>query len=757
MLAAVLLGSVVALHTQRPAPVVVDSTDPDVAYAVGANWKASFDLGGTEFVPFLGVNAPRSEHVRFALSRATVDGRVLSSRNPAAFACTDGVVWYAHDGFEEVFETRREGVEHSLVFRELPRRGEIVVTTALDSSLPARQVGDTIEFGSEAAGVRYPAATAYDATGRSLSIPARLQDGALVLTVPAEFAASAQLPLSIDPLIHVFGIATTTPFDIAPDASYVNFSGGARRCEVFERAWSLTDHDVTARVTNMTTGSTTDFLIDATTEYWSEPKVASIVESKVTASFLVVAAAGHPTSGARTIRARKISIQFSGPSLGAVQNVGTSVTGDKHHPDVGGDPYAAGGGTGSYYMVVFQADQVGGDTDVWGGPFGFSTSPIAVSSLTDDENPRISKGNGTFAWGVAWQRSVAPGNSDVIACKIDQAGPVVGPLLTIASTGADEVNPSVSSPGQGGFLVAFQRDMGGQHDVFLRRFYTAVDAEIAFTQLEGGAHGPLDQKWPVVDGSFNGHLLTYREDDPVSPGSKRTRFTSFAISAANLVALHEVHQSVGNPGLPRTAANVASYEASILVSAPFPQYDVVWDESVSPTDSDVYGALFFDGAGQGGVVATCFGDGSITACPCTQNGGTPAGCPNSAAATGGEMEWTGVADVSNDTFVVRGLRLTPSSPILLVGGSSLVLSGVVFGDGLRCVAGTLSRLVVRTTSATGTFTYPDLVTDPRISVADSLTPAGGTRIYQLVFRDAAPFCTAGTYNTTNALAVTWVP
>jgi hypothetical protein len=79
--------------------------------------------------------------------------------------------------------------------------------------------------------------------------------------------------------------------------------------------------------------------------------------------------------------------------------------------------------------------------------------------------------------------------------------------------------------------------------------------------------------------------------------------------------------------------------------------------------------------------------------------------------------------------------------------------GVVFGDGLRCAAGTITRLATKPVLS-GSATYP-AGSDPSVSVRGLLPPAGGTRHYQVWYRNAAAFCTLSTFNLTNGLTVTW--
>lgn len=97
----------------------------------------------------------------------------------------------------------------------------------------------------------------------------------------------------------------------------------------------------------------------------------------------------------------------------------------------------------------------------------------------------------------------------------------------------------------------------------------------------------------------------------------------------------------------------------------------------------------------------------------------------------------------------------PNSSVLYFQGTSKVASGagVVFGDGLRCVGGSVIRLTT-TTNTLGTSRYP-FFGDLPLSVRGSITTSGTTRYYQGWYRNSATFCTADTFNLTNGLQVTW--
>jgi hypothetical protein len=165
-------------------------------------------------------------------------------------------------------------------------------------------------------------------------------------------------------------------------------------------------------------------------------------------------------------------------------------------------------------------------------------------------------------------------------------------------------------------------------------------------------------------------------------------------------------------------------------------------------------------AGGGGGPSTftpyCFGDGTGTACPCgnTSAFGANEGCLNSLG-TGGKLAATGTASIASDSLHLNGTRMASSSALYFQGTAQQSGgAGAVFGDGLRCAAGSITRLGTKTNVA-GASTYPE-IGDQSVSQRGGVF-GPGTREYQVWYRNAAAFCTASTFNLTNALQVTWTP
>lgn len=147
----------------------------------------------------------------------------------------------------------------------------------------------------------------------------------------------------------------------------------------------------------------------------------------------------------------------------------------------------------------------------------------------------------------------------------------------------------------------------------------------------------------------------------------------------------------------------------------------------------------------------CFGDGTMTPCPCGNAGTSGHGCSNYAFAAGGLLVTSGFASCSTDTLALTASNLFPTTPGLFLQGTVSISSGTAFGNGLLCVTGPTARLQVRFADSVGTAS----TTIPIHTVG--MTNVGDLRHYQFYYRDDASFCTGAGFNTTNALSLTWLP
>lgn len=149
-----------------------------------------------------------------------------------------------------------------------------------------------------------------------------------------------------------------------------------------------------------------------------------------------------------------------------------------------------------------------------------------------------------------------------------------------------------------------------------------------------------------------------------------------------------------------------------------------------------------------------------TTCPCTGPANVPAiayggasGCTNSFALEG-ELSAAGSPSVAADDVVLTAREL-PASTIALFVQSLGSNGGVPFGDGTLCLGSGLLRLAARPATQ-GVSSYPG-PGDAQVAIVGQLPAAGGTRHYQVVYRDAATYCTSSQFNATNGFTIAWGP
>jgi hypothetical protein len=153
----------------------------------------------------------------------------------------------------------------------------------------------------------------------------------------------------------------------------------------------------------------------------------------------------------------------------------------------------------------------------------------------------------------------------------------------------------------------------------------------------------------------------------------------------------------------------------------------------------------------------------VIPCPCGNPPIGPGhGCDNSSATGGAVLKAQGNASLAADTLVFTTTGEKPTATSIVLQGNAVSATGAVFGQGVRCVAGSLKRLYVKNASA-GSIGAPD-VTDVRVAARSAALgdpiPAGGVRNYMVYYRDPTVLggCpSASTFNGTQAIAITWAP
>lgn len=150
--------------------------------------------------------------------------------------------------------------------------------------------------------------------------------------------------------------------------------------------------------------------------------------------------------------------------------------------------------------------------------------------------------------------------------------------------------------------------------------------------------------------------------------------------------------------------------------------------------------------------AFCPGDGSGTVCPCGNSGSMHEGCASSRV-RGAELYALGTSSTASDDLVLSCVGLTRNQSALLFVGTSQpgAGAGLTFGDGLRCVGGTVVRLGIQSTDGCGALTWGGGL------LAQTSFAPGDTSYFQVWYRDPAGGPCGTGYNLSNGIEVTLIP
>lgn len=205
-------------------------------------------------------------------------------------------------------------------------------------------------------------------------------------------------------------------------------------------------------------------------------------------------------------------------------------------------------------------------------------------------------------------------------------------------------------------------------------------------------------------------------------------------------------------------------------------YNFRFDANVPPTNGNItlntfkvvgnvqVAAQVPSNAPGGPIVLVCDpGAGGVAACPCANPAlGPGQGCDNSSSTGGAMLAAAGNAALSSDTVVFTTNGEKPTATSIVLQGDALNATGAVFGQGIRCVAGSLKRLYVKNAVA-GSITAPavgDLSVTARATALGDVLAGGSVRFYGVYYRDPIVLggCpSASTFNITNQASVTWNP
>ena len=213
-------------------------------------------------------------------------------------------------------------------------------------------------------------------------------------------------------------------------------------------------------------------------------------------------------------------------------------------------------------------------------------------------------------------------------------------------------------------------------------------------------------------------------------------------------------------------ATLYSWSAFVSSDGRYVAFDSDGDNLV-PEDTNVSRDVFVrDRIGGSSFTSLCDpASGGVIGCPCgNPPAGSARGCNNSAATGGAILAAAGAAFLSSDSLVFTTSGEKPTATSVVLQGTTVAASGIVYGQGVRCVGGTLKRLFTKT-AVGGSIVAPGLGSgDPTVSARSAtkgspISP-GQSRWYLVFYRDPIVLggCPAGsTFNATQSGRVDWAP
>jgi hypothetical protein len=280
----------------------------------------------------------------------------------------------------------------------------------------------------------------------------------------------------------------------------------------------------------------------------------------------------------------------------------------------------------------------------------------------------------------------------------------------------------------------------------------------AFPNTSGDDEALLDD-WFYGDCAFSTEFFTI---SGLAPGGYRLYLYQLADGSGHVSALVDVSPPTG-------------VDANILLSAqsPFPGTYSGWQVGITilhATQTNSFLSVTYSsgqGTGLSGMqlelfqppsatgTTYCFGDGSGATCPCFNDAITGRGCGNLLYPMGARLTASGTASVSSDTLVLSASSMSGAQSWYF---QATAQAADPMGYGILCIGGSYIRIGQKGL-VSGSSTNPSGVDFP-LSLKGAIPPAGGTRYYQVSYRQANPPCSpppTSNTNRTNGLEIVWTP
>lgn len=364
----------------------------------GGDYKASFGSAGATYIPYFGSRAPHNFPLSLSPNLVTIGGAPLEFARSASAARRGERIEIPRGAFDERYDIALDSIEQSFVFSRLERRGEIVVHIPVETELEGSLSAEGLDFCGEWGRVHYSGAVALDARGRRVAAPTDIVDGQITIRVPADFVATAALPLVIDPVISTFLVddpyLTAHSVDLCWEPSFDCW------LVTYDELYSASDNDVRVRIVNHDGTIRHSGYVDFTSANWLGPKCAGLA---AWAQCLVVATKPGASSSVVGREVWTLNLAMY-PQI----TISRSQDGPAQNPVVGGSPLAD---ASAHYVVAYERVYAPGDRDIFARRvqanntfLGSAPTNIGMTTTYDQFRPQISRSTLTGDHLIVWER-----------------------------------------------------------------------------------------------------------------------------------------------------------------------------------------------------------------------------------------------------------------------------------------------------------------------------------------------------------------
>lgn len=446
---------------------LVAGADAGTFRGAGAWYAADFAATGMRFTPALGRAVPTTQHLALtplSVGRGEWPAAVLPSQ---VLPEQKGLqVTYAHSaGVHEHYDVGPDGVELSWTFAAQPAgQGDLVVRYAVDTTLPQPVAKDGgLRFvDGDLGGVAIGAVTGIDARGVTVRGDARWVGGALELSLPEAFVATATYPIVLDPTVGaVFPVNVDTFDDDLPDVAFDATTG--RYLVAWVRTFSAASALVRCQLVSSTGSLVGSVIFAAGVGVAERPRVANLGTRD---RFGVAYAVTNGTS---------YTVEFLGIDAGAgtidyTFTVASSTSGSLLNADIGCQTDAAIGQARGF-VVAYDDNDNGriaarriyfnaADTLVAPSAFAVFTNSTLATTYSEPEISRTASADGSLLV-VARRSSILVGSGGIVAAVVNAGSSSVGATVTVHSFSSDVVSvPDVDGSG-GKWVCAWQQSTSG--------------------------------------------------------------------------------------------------------------------------------------------------------------------------------------------------------------------------------------------------------------------------------------------------------